>query len=119
MEKGLGIFRNEGGIVETCRTISEIRSKMDMAALDDREKVFNTELTSALELEFALEVGEAIAWSALRRLESRGAHARLDYPNRDDQKFLAHTLVHHAKDSPRISYLSVRITPWQPSVRKY
>ncbi len=119
MEKGLGIFRNERGIMETCRTISEIRSKMDIAALDDRERVFNTELTSALELEFILEVAEAVAWSALRRLESRGAHARLDYPNRDDSKFLAHTLAYYAKDSPRISYLPVRITRWQPSVRKY
>lgn len=119
MEKGLGIFRNERGIMETCRTISEIRGKMDIAALDDRERVFNTELTSALELEFILEVAEAVAWSALRRLESRGAHARLDYPNRDDSKFLAHTLAYYAKDSPRISYLPVRITRWQPSVRKY
>ncbi len=119
MENGLGIFRKEDEIVETCRTVSEIRSKMDKAALDDHETVFNTELTSALELEFMLDVAETIAWSALRRLESRGAHSRLEYPNRDDSKFLAHTSAYKAQHSPRITYLPVKITRWPPAARKY
>jgi fumarate reductase flavoprotein subunit len=67
-----------------------------------------------------LDVAESIVQSALRRTESRGAHQRTDFPARDDQKFLAHSLVHRTADgSPRVEYLPVKITRWAPGERVY
>jgi succinate dehydrogenase/fumarate reductase flavoprotein subunit len=119
MEKGLGIFRDEKAMTEACRAITEIRRQLDRAVLDDRERLYNTELTSALELGFMLDVAEAVAWSGLLRNESRGSHFRADFTKRDDSRFLAHTLATKASEKPAISYAPVTITRWQPAERKY
>jgi succinate dehydrogenase / fumarate reductase flavoprotein subunit len=66
-----------------------------------------------------LDVAESIAFSALHRKESRGAHYRLDYLNRNDEKYLAHTLIYKTEKEPRIEYLPVVITRWKPVERKY
>jgi succinate dehydrogenase/fumarate reductase flavoprotein subunit len=87
--------------------------------LDDRSRVFNTELVAALELECMLDVAEAIVTAALARRESRGAHTRRDFPERDDAAFLAHSLVSYSPEGPRLSTLPVTITRWQPQERKY
>ncbi|MGH7001728.1 MAG: succinate dehydrogenase/fumarate reductase flavoprotein subunit, partial [Stellaceae bacterium] len=86
----------------------------------DHTRTFNTQLTQALELGFMLEVAETIVHSALRREESRGAHQRRDFPKRDDQRYLAHSVVHrNAEGPPRIDYLPVVITRWPPGERIY
>ena len=89
-------------------------------ALQDHSKTFNTELTAALELSFMLDVAEAIVQCALHRTESRGSHQRTDFPARDNQKFLSHSLVFRNDDgSFRVEYLPVTITRWPPGERVY
>ncbi len=77
------------------------------------------EVVEALELDFMLDVAEAIAFSALTRRESRGAHFRTDFPSRDDQKYLLHQLVYRSAEGPLTRELPVRITRWQPAERRY
>jgi succinate dehydrogenase/fumarate reductase flavoprotein subunit len=75
---------------------------------------------AALELDFMLEVSEVITYSALAREESRGAHARRDFPDRDDSRYLKHTIAFHTEEiSPRLEYRDVRITNFQPQARAY
>jgi fumarate reductase flavoprotein subunit len=77
-------------------------------------------LIAALELSFMLDVAETMVQCALDRTESRGAHQRTDYPARDDQKFLAHSLAYRKDDgSPRVEYRPVKITRWPPGERVY
>ena len=80
---------------------------------------FNTELTAALELEFMIDVAESVAYSALARTESRGSHQRTDYPERDDENFLKHSLAYRTDGDPRIEFLDVTITNWPPKERTY
>ena len=77
----------------------------DRSQLDDRSNVFNTDLLQALELGSMLDVAEAVAQSALQRKESRGSHQRLDYPERDDENYLKHSLATYRGGEPRIDYL--------------
>ncbi|HWP34609.1 MAG TPA: FAD-binding protein, partial [Thermodesulfobacteriota bacterium] len=119
MERGVGIFRDRAGIEETCRTLRELRERFARIGLADRSSVFNTELIAALELDGMLDVAEAVAHSALRREESRGAHTRTDFPKRDDARFLAHSLAYRTPEGPRIEYRPVTITRWPPEERKY
>jgi len=88
--------------------------------LDDRSRVFNTELFAALELGFMLDAAEAICTAALWREESRGAHTRRDFPKRDDERFLAHSMAYqNPAGLPRIEPLPAHITRWQPQERSY
>jgi succinate dehydrogenase flavoprotein subunit len=119
MEKGVGIYRDKAGMEETCRLLRDLRGRFARIGLWDRDAVFNTELTAALELECMLDVAEAVANSALRREESRGSHTRTDFPKRDDARFLRHSLAYRTPDGPRIEYLPVTITRWAPEERKY
>jgi fumarate reductase flavoprotein subunit len=119
MESGAGIFRTEASLRQTCDKIAELKGRLRDIALEDHSLTFNTELTSALELEFMLDVAETIAHSALMRTESRGSHQRTDHPKRDDIKFLAHSLAYRTAGPPRMEYLPVVITRWPPTERKY
>jgi fumarate reductase flavoprotein subunit len=88
--------------------------------MEDHSRTFNTQLIAALELGFLLDVAETILQCALQREESRGAHQRIDFPERDDKKFLAHSLVSRGPDGrPVVSYLPVTITRWPPGKRVY
>jgi fumarate reductase flavoprotein subunit len=119
MESGAGIYRTESSLKETCSKLAELKERFSSIALDDRSLTYNTELIAALELEFMLDAAEAMAYSALARTESRGSHQRTDYPNRDDEKFLAHSLAYRTDGPPRIELLPVVITRWPPAERKY
>ena len=120
MEAGAGVYREEASLRETCNKIAELKERFKNVTLDDRSNTYNTELTSVLELENMLEIAEAVAHSALNRTESRGSHQRTDYPNRDDEKFLAHSLAYRTEGGPpRIDYLGVVITTYPPAERKY
>ena len=119
LETGAGIYRTEASLKETCNKVSELKERFANITLDDHSLTFNTDLTAALELECMLDVAETVAYSALARTESRGSHQRTDYPKRDDDKFLAHSLAHRTDGSPRIEYLDVVITRWPPAERKY
>ncbi|HZA52713.1 MAG TPA: fumarate reductase (quinol) flavoprotein subunit [Candidatus Udaeobacter sp.] len=119
MEEGAGIYRKEEEMKKTCDTLRELRERFSNIAIDDKGEVFNTQVIAALELDCMLDVAEAVAHSALNRKESRGSHTRTDFPKRDDQNFLKHTLAHRTAQGPRIEYLPVTITRWQPEERKY
>jgi fumarate reductase flavoprotein subunit len=101
-------------------TLRELQERFRNVALQDHSRTFNTELTAALELSFMLDVAEAIVQSALHRTESRGSHQRTDFPARDDQRFLSHSLFFRNEDgSFRVEYLPVAITRWPPGERVY
>jgi fumarate reductase flavoprotein subunit len=119
MESGAGIYRQEESLRATCGTLAKLKERFKNLRLDDRSVSFNTELISALELEFMLEVAQALAHSALERKESRGSHQRLDFNKRDDQNFLKHSLAFRTDGEPRIGYKDVVITRWPPGERVY
>ena len=119
MEEGAGIYRDEQKMEKTCKTLRTLRERFKDIVIEDRGSTFNTEVMTALELDFMLDVAEAVANSALKRRESRGSHTRTDFSKRDDENFLKHTLAYRTPDGPRIEYLPVTITRWQPEERKY
>jgi fumarate reductase flavoprotein subunit len=119
MDEGAGIYRDEEKMQKTCNELRSLRQRFKDIIIEDRGSTFNTELISAFELDFMLDVAETVANSALRRKESRGSHTRTDFPKRDDENYLRHTLAHRTADGPRIEYLPVKITRWQPEERKY
>src|SRR5205085_8387931 len=112
--------REETSLAEGANKLFELQERYQDISLDDRSRTFNTELESALELGFMLDVAESIVQCALHRTESRGAHQRTDFPARDDKNFLAHSLVYRNSDgSSRVEYLPVKITRWPPGERVY
>ncbi|HXZ41488.1 MAG TPA: fumarate reductase (quinol) flavoprotein subunit [Terriglobales bacterium] len=120
VESGAGIYREERSVTEASNTLRELQERFANISLDDHSRTFNTELQSALELGFMLDVAESIVQCALSRTESRGAHQRTDFPARDDQNFLAHSVVYRQADgSSRVEYLPVKITRWAPGERVY
>ena len=119
MEEGAGIYRDEQKMQKTCNTLRILRERFKDILIEDRGSTFNTEVMNALELDFMLDVAETVATSALKRRESRGSHTRTDFPKRDDENFLKHTLAYKTPEGPRIEYLPVTITRWQPEERKY
>jgi fumarate reductase flavoprotein subunit len=119
MEEGAGIYRDEQKMEKACNTLRTLRERFKDIIIEDRGSTFNTEVMTALELDFMLDVAETVANSALRRRESRGSHTRTDFPKRDDENFLKHTLAHRTPDGPKIEYLPVTITRWPPEERKY
>src|SRR6185437_11927268 len=122
MEHGCGIYRTAPEMEQTCRALSDLKSRAGAIALQDRSSAWNTEWLSALELGFQLDVAEAMAHSALARRESRGAHQRLDEGcrERDDSRFLKHTLAWKSDEgAPRIGWGAVTITTSQPGTRAY
>jgi len=119
MDSGAGIYRNEESLKAACDKLRELKERFERVELDDHSLTFNTELTSVLELEYLLDVAEAITHSALARTESRGSHQRTDYPDRDDEKFLKHSLAYRTEGDPRIEHSEVVITRWPPGERVY
>jgi fumarate reductase flavoprotein subunit len=120
MEESAGIYRTGMSLLAAAETLRKLQERFQNIALDDHSQTFNTELTAALELSCMLDVAETIVQSALHRTESRGAHQRTDFPKRDDEKFLTHSLVFQQEDgSPQVEYLPVTITRWPPAERVY
>jgi fumarate reductase flavoprotein subunit len=120
VEKSAGIYREEGLLRQATAQLQELQERFGDVVLDDRSHTFNTELQSALELGFMLDVAESIVQCALHRRESRGAHQRTDHPARNDQNFLAHSLLFRNPDgSSRVEYAPVKITRWPPGERVY
>ena len=119
MEEGAGIYRTDAALRTTSEKLVELRERFANLLIEDRSLTFNTELTSALELDFMLDLALAVAESGLARTESRGSHQRTDYPERDDANFLKHSLAFKTIDGVRIDYKDVVITKWPPEERVY
>jgi fumarate reductase flavoprotein subunit len=120
MEESAGIYRSGETLSRAADTLRQLQERFRNVALQDHSRTFNTELQAALEMAYMLDVAETMVQSALRREESRGAHQRTDFPARDDQRFLAHSLAwRNADGSCRVEYLPVTITRWPPAERVY
>ena len=119
LEAGAGIYRTEASLKTACDQVSQLKERYKSVELADHSLTFNTELIAALELASLLDVAEAVTHSALARRESRGSHQRSDFPERDDEGFLKHSLAFQTDGDPRIEYSDVAITRWPPGDRVY
>jgi succinate dehydrogenase / fumarate reductase flavoprotein subunit len=100
--------------------VASLRERYEAVVVEDKGDVFNNDLTQALELGFLLELAECMVVCGLARKESRGAHARPhDYPDRDDENYLKHTVVSLRDGRPDLEWKPVTITKWQPQERSY
>jgi succinate dehydrogenase/fumarate reductase flavoprotein subunit len=120
MSKNFGVFRQEDNMQEGLDTIAELRERYPSVVVEDKGDVFNSDLTQAIELGYLLDLGACMLTAGIARKESRGAHARPhDYPTRDDENFLHHSIVRWEDDRPVLSAKEVRMTKWEPEERKY
>ena len=120
VEEGAGIYRSSDSLEKAADKLRELRERYAFVRIEDHSRTFNTELIGALELSCMLDVAEAIVHCALLRTESRGAHQRIDFPVRDDEHFLANSLIYRTADgAPRVEYAPVTITRWPPAERVY
>jgi succinate dehydrogenase / fumarate reductase flavoprotein subunit len=118
MEYG-SVFRNEEGLKKGVEGIRSLKERYAEAGVTDQGKVFNYALMEANELGHQLDLAELILMSALHRKESRGAHFRDDFPERDDRNYLKHTLVFPTPQGPEVKYKPVKISRFQPAARIY
>jgi succinate dehydrogenase / fumarate reductase flavoprotein subunit len=120
MHENFGVFRREEQMRRQGEIVAALRERYERVVVDDKGDVFNNDLTQVLELEFLLELAECMVVSGLARKESRGAHARPhDYPDRDDENYLKHTIVTWPDDRPVLDWRPVTMTKWQPQERTY
>jgi succinate dehydrogenase / fumarate reductase flavoprotein subunit len=118
MDENVGVFRTGNGLETAIEEIKELQERFKHIHIDDKGLRWNTDLMEAWELGCLLDLAEVTAISALARTESRGAHYREDYPNRDDQNFLKHSLA-WTNGHQRIAYKPVRLGRYEPTERKY
>lgn len=119
MDSQVGVFRTGAELEKALAKIKELKQRAVEIRIIDRGRIYNTDLLSALEVDNLLDLAEVIVTGALARTESRGAHARRDFPKRDDVNWLKHTVAYYTPTGPRLDYIPVNITMWQPVERKY
>jgi succinate dehydrogenase / fumarate reductase flavoprotein subunit len=119
MDKYVAVFRDEAGLNTALEIVRRLKDEAKNVAIDDKGSVFNQDVLGALELQFMLDNAEAIVVSAIERKESRGAHTRLDYPERNDAEWLKHINVATNGAEPDLSYSPVTMTQWEPQERTY
>jgi succinate dehydrogenase / fumarate reductase flavoprotein subunit len=120
MHENFGVFRREAEMQRQGEIISGLLERYERVVVEDKGDVFNNDLTQALELGFLLQLSSCMVEAGLARKESRGAHARPhDYPCRDDENFMQHTLVTWVDERPRLTWDPVRVTKWEPQERSY
>jgi fumarate reductase flavoprotein subunit len=120
MEEGAGIYRTEVSLKQSQQKIRELQDRFKNIVIEDNSRTFNTELIAAFELSYLLDIAESVVQCALHRKESRGSHQRTDYPKRDDENYLAHSLAFRmVNEMPEIKYTPVTITRWPPGERVY
>jgi succinate dehydrogenase / fumarate reductase flavoprotein subunit len=119
MMDNVGVYRDDKLLSAALARVTELKGRYDKVAITDCGSVFNTELLEARELGYLLDIAHVTVVSALARTESRGAHSREDYPDRDDAKWLKHTLAYQGKKGPSLRYKQVSITRFEPKPRTY
>ena len=119
MDRHLGVYREERGMKEGLETIRQLKERYGKVPVEDKGRIFNTDLIFTLELGLMLDCAETIVVSALERKESRGAQYRTDYPARDDENWIKHILVAPSEEGPQVSFMPVVVTQWTPEERKY
>ena len=120
MHENFGVFRREEQMQRQGEIVRSLQERYERVVVEDKGPVFNNDLTQALELGFLLDLAECMVLAGLARKESRGAHARpYDYPERDDENYLRHTLVTWEDDRPKLDWKPVTMTKWKPQLRTY
>ncbi len=119
IDKHMPVYRTGEKMKEGLERIRQVKERYKNITVRDKSKAYNTDLVFALELGFMIDVAEVLIAGGLRREESRGGHARLDFPKRDDEKWLKHTVAKYTPDGPEFEYKPVAITTWKPVERKY
>ena len=127
MDRNAQVFRTDESLAHVTGVIRELRERYKNVSVDDKGKRFNTDLLEAIELGFLLDLAEVVVFSARNRKESRGGHMRDDFPNRDDEHYMKHTMAYlsgdahsaNADDHIRLDWKPVVITRYQPMERKY
>lgn len=117
MDVNASVFRDEEGLKDGLRKINTLKGS-SWKHVDDKAREYNTNFINVMEVDSMLRIAEVVLIGALTRQETRGAHARTDYPKRDDENFLKHTLVYYGKE-PKITWHPVTITRYVPMERKY
>jgi succinate dehydrogenase / fumarate reductase flavoprotein subunit len=119
MDDRVGAFRHPDDLLGALAKIGELKDRYKSCYVQDKSTVHNMNLIDAIELGNMLELAETIVAGALARTESRGAHVRVDFPNRDDERWLKHTLALYTKGGPSLTYVPVTITEFPPKARAY
>jgi succinate dehydrogenase / fumarate reductase flavoprotein subunit len=121
MFENFGVFRREEQMAKQVDILDELRERYARGVvIEDKGEVFNSDLTQAIELGAMLDLAACMVQAGLARKESRGAHARpYDYPDRDDENFMKHSISRWVDDGPELSYKDVRFTKYEPMERKY
>ncbi|HET8607339.1 MAG TPA: FAD-binding protein [Gaiellaceae bacterium] len=120
MLDNFGVFRREEKMMRQEQILQELRERYRSVHVEDKGTVFNNDLTQAIELGNMLDTAWCMVQAGIARKESRGAHSRpYDYPKRDDENFMQHSISRWAGDHPELSYKEVRVTKWQPEERHY
>jgi succinate dehydrogenase / fumarate reductase flavoprotein subunit len=120
MDRHVAVFRNAEGLQQALEVVNRLEKEYPEVAIDDRGSIFNQDVIAALELGFMIDCAKTTVISAIHRTESRGAHYRTDFPERNDEEWLKHINITLGPDGePKISYSPVTITQWQPEDRKY
>jgi succinate dehydrogenase / fumarate reductase flavoprotein subunit len=119
MDTHAGVFRDGASMREGLGKIRALADRFDKVEVADRGRVYNSNLVNTLETGNLLELAEVVLTAALHREESRGGHSRRDFPKRDDDRFLKHTLVARTNGKPEVAYKPVKVTRWKPVAREY
>jgi succinate dehydrogenase / fumarate reductase flavoprotein subunit len=120
MLENFAVFRREEQMQRQLEIIPALRERYRRVYVEDKGNVFNSDLTQAIELGNMLDTSWCMLQAGIARKESRGAHSRpYDYPNRDDESFLKHSITRWVDGAPELSYAEVRMTKWEPEERKY
>jgi succinate dehydrogenase / fumarate reductase flavoprotein subunit len=119
MDRHAGVYRDGKSMAEGLARINTLRERFKQVAVQDKGRIYNSNLMHVLETANLLELAQVLMTAALAREESRGAHSRRDFSTRDDERFLKHTLVTKASGKPKLDYKPVTITRWKPVERKY
>ena len=119
MDRNVQVFRTAESLAEAAGVIAGVKARFADVAIHDRGQRYNTDLLEAIELGFLIELAEVTVAGAAAREESRGGHYREDFPTRDDEKFMVHTMAYGSSEGIRLDYKPVVITKYQPMERKY
>jgi succinate dehydrogenase / fumarate reductase flavoprotein subunit len=119
MDQHAGVYRTGASMQKGLDKIAELKKRFNEISIADKSRVYNTNLIQVLETENMLDLAEVLLFAGLAREESRGGHARTDFPKRDDERFLAHSMVYYTGAKPKLEYKPVTINMWKPVERKY
>jgi succinate dehydrogenase/fumarate reductase flavoprotein subunit len=119
MQEKVGVFRNGDDLAAAKRVIDDLRERFKGVVVDDKGRTFNQSLVHTIETGYLLDLADTMVTGAVARTESRGAHSRIDYTERDDENWLKHTLAYLEDDAVRLDYSEVTFTKFEPQVRSY